>query len=108
MMHYLTRPECCHEYDTRVFDQLPKRTCGKLEGKIKRSTVGWGLYFQEGVDFGKLASVVSSVLVASFLFAVLWSNLEHDVQGGFGVASYIVTVLAVFVALVVNRAGRLG
>ena len=52
--------------------------------------------------------MVISVLLASFLFAVLWSNLEHDVQGGFGVASYIVTVLAVFVALVVNRAGMLG
>jgi hypothetical protein len=108
MMHYLTRPECCHEYDTRVFDQLPKRTRGKLEGKIKRSTVGWGLYFQEGVDFGKLTSVVFTVLVVSFLFAVLWSNLEHDIQGGFGIASYVVTVVAMFVALVVNRAGRLG
>jgi hypothetical protein len=108
MMHMLTSPECIHAEETLVLDQLPKRTCGKLEGKVRQPAEGWGLHFQEGQDFGILVGVVFIGLMASLLFAVLWSYFEHDVQGAFGVASYVVTTVAVFVALVVNRAGRLG
>ena len=107
----LTSPECIHEEKTLVLDQLPKRTCGELEGKVRQPAEGWGLHYQEGQDFDLLMGVVFIVLVASLLFGVLWSYFKHDVQGAFGVASYMVTAVAAFVALVtlvVNRAGRLG
>jgi len=107
-MHMLTSPDCIHAEETLVLDQLPKRTCGKLEGKVRQPAEGWGLHFQEGQDFGILAGVVVIGLVASLVFAVLWAGVRGDVQGGFGVASYIVTAVAAFVALVVNRAGRVG
>ena len=91
-----------------MLDQLPKRTCGKLEGKVRQPAEGWGLHFQEGQDFGILAGMLVIALVASMLFAVLWSYFRDDVQGAFGVASYIVAAAVAFVALVVNRNGRIG
>ncbi|KAH7076750.1 hypothetical protein BKA63DRAFT_602499 [Paraphoma chrysanthemicola] len=108
MMHWLKSPECVHEDETLVFDQLPKRICGKLEGKVRHPADGWGLHFEEGQDYGILAGMLLIALMASLLFAIFWSYFKDDVQGAFGVASYIVAAAVAFVALVVNRGGRLG
>ncbi|KAF2830962.1 hypothetical protein CC86DRAFT_282182, partial [Ophiobolus disseminans] len=108
LMHMLTSPACIHEDETLVLDQLPKRTRGEMEGKVRRPAEGWGLHYREGQDFEILMGVVAIGLVASFVFAVLWAQFRHDVQGAFSVASYVVTAVAAVVALIVNRAGRLG
>ena len=47
-------------------------------------------------------------LLASLLFAILWCYFKFDVQGAFGVSSYIVTASGIVVAAIVNRAGKMG
>ncbi|KAH7086938.1 hypothetical protein FB567DRAFT_443733 [Paraphoma chrysanthemicola] len=107
MLHWLKSPECVHEDETLVLDQLPKRTCGRLEGKIRHPADGWGLHFEEGQDYRILANMLLLALMASLLFAIFWSYFKDDVQGAFGVAQYIVGLAVAFVALVANRSGRL-
>ncbi|KAH5319528.1 hypothetical protein HBI12_112360 [Parastagonospora nodorum] len=109
LMHMLTSPQCVNPKETFVLEQLPKRTKGELIGTIGRSVEGWGIHFQEGWDFDLLIGLVLAVfLLASLLFAVLWSHFKLDVQGAFGVSSYMVTASGIFVAWFANRAGKLG
>ncbi|KAH6094468.1 hypothetical protein HBI65_125610 [Parastagonospora nodorum] len=109
LMHMLTSPQCITPKETFVLEQLPKRTKGELIGTIGRPAEGWGIHFQEGWDFDLLIGLVLAVfLLASLLFAVLWSHFKLDVQGAFGVSSYMVTASGIFVAWFANRAGKLG
>jgi len=107
-MHMLTEPACVLDGQSLVFDQVPKRNCGPLDGKINKPVEGWGLHFQEGLDGRILSGMVLIFVLASLVFAILWSYLKHDVQGAFGVGAYMVTVITVFAALAWNRNGRLG
>jgi hypothetical protein len=98
-MHMFAYPQCIDPNDTYVLEQVPRRTCGRLEGKVKQHAEGWGLYLQEGPDIQILAALVIIVLVASVLFVILWSYFMHDVQGASGVGSYIVSAVMALVAL---------
>jgi hypothetical protein len=100
MLHMLTSPECILPEETLVLKSLPKRTCGKLEGKVGQKTEGWGLHFQEARDFRILFGAVLVGIVASMLFVILWSYFKHDLQGASGIASYSTTVITVVIALV--------
>jgi hypothetical protein len=109
LMHMLTSPQCINADKTFVLQQLPKRTEGELRGSIGRPAEGWGIHFEEGWDFDVLIGIVLAIfLVGSLLFAVLWSHFKLDVQGAFGVSSYMVTGSGIFVAWFANRAGKLG
>jgi hypothetical protein len=91
-----------------VFEQLPKLIDVTLEAKTNPPTQGWGLYFQEEWDPTKFWNIVLSIfLVGSLLFGVLWSFLEHDLQGAFGVSAYMVTAAGVIVAWLANRPGNM-
>ncbi|KAH7069264.1 hypothetical protein FB567DRAFT_456853, partial [Paraphoma chrysanthemicola] len=108
LMHMLTSPDCIPADETLVLEQLPKRTCGELQGKVRQPAEGWGIHFQEGWDTDILIGVVTIMFLASLVFAIIWSYFKHDIQGAFGVSSYMITAVGVLVALIVNRAGRLG
>ncbi|KAH3997004.1 hypothetical protein HBI81_129790 [Parastagonospora nodorum] len=108
LMHMLTSPECkIDKKQTWVLNQLPKRR-GQLDVKVNEYADGWGLHFKEDLDGRILSGMVFIVLTFSFLFSVLWSSVEEDIQGGFGVGSYIVAAVAVPAALALNRSGKLG
>jgi hypothetical protein len=108
-MHMITSPDCIHEDNDFVFKQLPKKLKGELKGEAGQAADGWGIYYEEGWDFDTLIGIVLVVFfLASLLFAVLWCHFKFDVQGAFGVSSYIVTASGIVVAAIVNRAGKMG
>jgi hypothetical protein len=97
-------PDHIGDAQTLVFDQLPKLVCGELRTKANQKIEGWGIYFEDGWDFSKLTSILLIVLlVGSLLFGVLWSVLEHDLQGAFGISAYMVTAAGVVVAWLATR-----
>lgn len=105
----LSSPKCINERETWVLNQLPKRTKGELQEKFGQPAEGWGIYYQEGVDFDMIIGVVFSVfLLASLLFGVLWTVLEMDIQGAFGISSYMVTASGIFLAWLASRAKNFG
>ncbi|KAM0136732.1 hypothetical protein ACHAP3_004481 [Botrytis cinerea] len=60
--------------------------------------LGWGLHFVEGLNTSLAVTVMfilSSVL--GIIFALCWAILEKDIQGAFGVAAYITSVMTLAV-----------
>ncbi|XP_014557166.1 hypothetical protein COCVIDRAFT_69160, partial [Bipolaris victoriae FI3] len=109
LMHMLSSPQCIHEDETWVLDQLPKRTAGELQACVGKPAEGWGIYYKEGIDFDMIIGVVFAVfLLGSLLFGILWTVLKRDIQGAFGVSAYVVTAISVFVTWVATRAKNLG
>lgn len=106
-MHLFTSPSCVNEHDTWILDQLPKRTCGELYGKVGQPTEGWGIYYKEGWDRDKITLIVFILFVSgSLLFGALWSKFKMDVQGAFGVSAYMVAACGILVSLIATRVDK--
>jgi hypothetical protein len=107
LAHLFTCPSYTNEHDTWILDQLPKRTCGEIQGRAGRPGEGWGIYYQEGWDRDLITLVVFVLFLSgSLLFGVLWSTLKMDVQGAFGVSAYMITAGGIVISLVVMRADK--
>ena len=105
----LQSPDCIDKRGTSILNILPRRICGKLEEGVEEAAEGWGIYYQEGLDADMVISVMFSIfLLGSLLFGVLWSVYEMDIQGAFGVSSYVVTASGVVIAWVASRAKHFG
>ncbi|KAF3045537.1 hypothetical protein E8E12_009384 [Didymella heteroderae] len=109
LMHMLSSPQCINEQEIWVLEQLPKRTSGQLQERTGQPAEGWGVYYQEGIDFDIIITVVFVVfLFASLLFGVLWTRFEMDIEGAFGVSSYMITTIGILLAMIANRAKNVG
>jgi len=75
-----------------MIEQFPKRSWGELFGAAEQPAEGWGIYYKEGWDPKIIARVVLGLLMASLVFGAVWTSVRGDVQGGFGVAAWIVGV----------------
>ncbi|KAG9388551.1 hypothetical protein A1F94_001443 [Pyrenophora tritici-repentis] len=91
-----------------IFNLVPKRNWGELSGRPDEPAEGWGFYFEEGWDFDVVVNIAFVVfMLASLLFGVLWTVLKSDIQGAFGVSSYIVTLSGLVIAFAVRQAGKM-
>jgi hypothetical protein len=105
MLHMLKSPGCVSEKGTSILNMIPRRICGKLDEGLTEPAVGWGMYYQEGLDRTMIVNVLFGLfLLSSLLFGVLWSVLKMDIQGAFGVSSYIMTASGIIIAWVATRA----
>lgn len=99
-MHLFTHPECYGEAkSTRILDQFAK----KLDGELIGPEFGWGLYFKEGWNWEVVKVVILVYMFASLMFGVAWWIGKDDIQGGFGVAGYLVNVATAFLAFIAVR-----
>ena len=55
--------------------------------------VGWGVYFNEGLNLKKMCIFGLLGLFFSALFGVIWSVKRDDVHGGFSVAAFLMAAL---------------
>jgi len=100
LLHYLTHPELIDEKETTILNQIPKRMCGKLGACGQVLTEGWGLYYEEDWNIGLAVLIIAGmVILVSLLFGICWTSLQSDIQGAWGVSSYMVTTGALVVAL---------
>lgn len=93
-----------HPASKWMVEQSPKRSWGELFGSAEQPAEGWGIYYKEGWNQKVIARVVLVLLVASLVFGAVWTRVTGDLQGGFGVAAWIVGIggagLGVLVMLV--------
>lgn len=83
-----------------VLNQLPKRNCGELKADGKVRAEGWGLYYEEDWNIGLLIGLIAGTTIfASLIFGICWTLKKADIQGAWGVSSYMVTTCALVVAL---------
>ncbi|KAF3938906.1 hypothetical protein ABW19_dt0200080 [Dactylella cylindrospora] len=102
MMHYFHNPECLRPIPGNYFvSRMPKRR-GRLALDVLASSIcetGWGLHFYEELDWGKVWLGLAVSFIASLLFGMLWSVYRNDIQGAFGVSSYVLTNVAIIIGL---------
>jgi hypothetical protein len=56
--------------------------------------MGWGIYFEEVPILSGIAIWLSMTgLLASLAFGVCWNVIQHDIQGAWGFASWIPSVV---------------
>jgi hypothetical protein len=97
------------ENDTWVLKQLPKRTCGQLQGVPGQPAEGWGIYYHEGWDRQLITLTIFIILVlATLLFGVLWLKYQLDVQGAFGVSAWAATLGGILITLLVPQFEMIG
>jgi hypothetical protein len=91
LLHLFKHPE---DYDAETFtySRAPKK-----HGQLHLG-VGWGIHLVEEFLPDRVWMVISSVFaLGSIVFSTVWACKEHDIQGAFGVASWMcaLAVLAV-------------
>ena len=106
LKHWLQHPRGVPKERKSTLNQLPKKV-GELTLNPDSMEVGWGIHFEDGFCWSSRGVFAMMLPIpASLLFGVLWSMLHSDVQGGFGVATYIFGVsmwLLAWVALAVQN-----
>ncbi|KAB8296949.1 hypothetical protein EYC80_002357 [Monilinia laxa] len=97
MLHLFQNCPSISQIDSDFYLQrIPRR---KIEPIVFKShslddNLGWGLHFVEGINTALAITVMftlSSIL--GIVFAICWTIFEKDVQGAFGVAAYITSVI---------------
>lgn len=100
MLHYFKHPELIADNEMSILNQLPKRNCGKIQATGQVSAKGWGLYYEEDWNIGFIiVAIVTITILTSFIFGICWTIVRTDIQGAWGVSSYMITTCALIVAL---------
>jgi hypothetical protein len=94
MMHLFDCPHDASD-DISCVQRFPKKLRGMLEFSRGGENKGWGIYFEEDlVVFSRFPALVSMTgVVASLVFGVYWNITQQDIQGAWGVASWITSVV---------------
>ena len=74
--------------------RLPKKLKESIFSNRDDSTVGWGIHIIESPDFYVISILVTLGLLLSGIVAIVWASVTQDVQGAFGIGSYIIAVEA--------------
>jgi len=100
MMHLFTSCSATPLKTSLYLRHIPKRKDKALSFRsdLIEGNTGWGLHFAEGPNSSLAVTVMFSVsLILGIVFAVCWSIWRKDVQGAFGVASYVTSVITLAV-----------
>jgi len=94
MMHSYDHPEHAAELPV-CFSKVPRKLKERLSAApATGSSEGWGICFVEGVSWTRVCALGFVGFSASLIFAVSWTLVRGDIQGAFGVASYMLGALA--------------
>ncbi|KAF2440283.1 hypothetical protein P171DRAFT_367811 [Karstenula rhodostoma CBS 690.94] len=104
--HLFNDPSCVNENDTWILDQLPRRTVGELHGKAGKPAEGWGIYYQESLNWRLITLIMVVVFGLVSVFGILWAYYKQDIQGAFGVSSYVFAACGIFLSLVAMNSDR--
>ncbi|RWA05158.1 hypothetical protein EKO27_g9940 [Xylaria grammica] len=89
LMHLFENPEHA-DVTLFLYNRFPKKLRAQLEAcPMKGSSIGWGVEFVEGVDWYVVFAVTCLGFLFCFIFAVAWAATKGDIQGGFGIASFL-------------------
>ena len=68
----------------------------KLKESIMQSTeplpVGWGIHIIEGPNRIAMFWVTIGTVLLSFILSTVWTAVKGDIQGGFGLGAWIISV----------------
>lgn len=84
---------------TLIFRSLPKLRWTSLENRdgLKQA---WGIYLREGWNWNCIITIVVFLIVFSFIFSVSWARAKDNIQDGFAVGSWFLSLPTILVAVV--------
>ncbi|KAM0716030.1 hypothetical protein Q7P37_008544 [Cladosporium fusiforme] len=93
MKHLFDHPD--HAYSRPIyFPKIPRKLNHRLSVRAAAGyNEGWGLYYVEKVSWSQVCCLGLVGVLACTIFGVAWTVLKDDIQGGFGVASYMLAVI---------------
>jgi hypothetical protein len=97
---FFQHPEKCESKQTWLRDHLPKYEDPVVGGYRGLDMVV--LYFEHSLAVGVL--VTMACLCVTF-FALSWTIMKSDASGGFEIGSYIIGLIALFVAVCIRNEG---
>ena len=92
LMHLYEHPEDADD-DAFCLDRIRKKLRERLVRPQRGRGVGWGVHLKEGLNLKKTCIFGLPGLFFSALFGVIWSVKRDDVQGGSGVAAFVMAAL---------------
>lgn len=100
MMHLFTscsgQPQNTSLYLRHTLKRIDKALSFRTD--VIEGNTGWGLQSVEKLNSSLAVTVLFYVsLILGIVFAVHWSIWKKDVQGAFGLASYVMSVVALAV-----------
>ncbi|KAF2011921.1 hypothetical protein BU24DRAFT_425752 [Aaosphaeria arxii CBS 175.79] len=107
LLHQFKHPELISAKETSVLKQIPKRKCGKIQASGLVAAEGWGLHYEEDWNIVLIIILIVGLTIpASLLFGICWTIIKTDIQGAWGVSSYMVTTSALFVGLLLGGVAK--
>jgi len=100
MMHLFTSCSAAPLKTSLYLRHIPKRRDKALSFRsdLIEGNTGWGLHFVEVLNSSLAVTVMFSIsVILGIVFAICWSIWRKDVQGAFGVASYVTSVITLAV-----------
>lgn len=96
MAHLFHHPDEANELGI-TFLRAPKKRRQKLSVSSQEGiSTGWGLHFVESWAMLQIWILVLCVFgIGSLTFGVCWAVLKHDIQGAFGVAAWMTTLVGI-------------
>jgi hypothetical protein len=94
LMNYFTDQNEVPLNGKKFLGQVPKNIGGDL------TAVAWGIYYKEGWDWVRFGIVLFGFVLSSGLFGIIWTVAKDDIQEGFTISSWWMTVGASLVSLV--------
>lgn len=105
LIDYYENPSSIDATDTWLIELMPKRICGRLEGKSTEPAQGWGISYEEGWDHEKIGLILLIVFFGGCLFfGVLWTVFQNDIQGAFGVSAWWLSASTLLLGYIAIRA----
>lgn len=89
-------PSTSHINSDFYLQRIPRRKIEPIAFKSHSldGNLGWGLHFVEGTNTALAITVMSTLSpILGIVFAICWTIFEKDIQGAFGVAAYITSVI---------------
>lgn len=99
LMHIYNHPKDADQ-ETICLTRFPKRIKERLKLGDTDVSVGWGVEFVEGIHWNKVWCFGFAIVVLSLVVGMAWSWTKKDVQGGFGIAAYMMAFLTFMVGMV--------
>jgi hypothetical protein len=109
LAEHFCNPSNAGEGDFCILNQVPKRTCGPLQGVLGDPAEGWGIYYDEVWDKDLITLALFIILaISTLLFGVLWAKYKFDVQGAFGISAWMASLGGMLLFVLVPRLEKIG
>jgi hypothetical protein len=91
LLHFYEHPDHASVLPT-ILKKFPRKLKNKLYVcPVKGSTVGWGILIAEGFNWFVFFVYSIIAFLTCLMAGVIWAVLKDDVQGGFGIAGFLLT-----------------